>query len=77
MEEMKAESWVKRCLGKKRLRTRGYANGVAKRLGLRVYYCMDCYGFHLTSTFDRRSQTGIADRVFDILGRINGWELGQ
>lgn len=48
------EYWVKECLGKKRYRTLGFAEDLAKKIKkereveLYVYSCPSCQGFHLT-----------------------------
>lgn len=48
------EHWIRECLGKKRYRTLGYAEELAKKikkerqLQLYVYSCPSCQGYHLT-----------------------------
>jgi len=55
MKYSKLKQWVKSCLRKNRYETRDFALKVAKDIKgergteLRVYYCEECSGFHLTS----------------------------
>lgn len=74
--EKKITSLLRSCIKKKRLNTRGYAEDRADSLGLRAYFCSSCFGFHLTASYDRFSETGAVDMIFRILTRKNGWWIG-
>lgn len=50
----KQENWAKGCLGKKRYDTAKFVNKVIKKVeadrGVKLtsYYCMSCFGYHMT-----------------------------
>lgn len=56
------EHWIKECLGKKRYRTLGFAEDLAKRIKIErnvelyAYACPSCQGYHLTKRKDYKNR---------------------
>jgi hypothetical protein len=70
--DRQVQSFLRSCIKKKRFHTSEAAQDRADQYGLRSYYCPSCYGFHLTSSYDRNQPNGAVEMLFKIL-TVKNW----